>query len=228
MTDHIRLVRCSRFAPTLLSALVLTACNDSQIFGGSLPGSSSGGPTTPTENIAPSISGQPLTVAKVNQPYEFMPQASDADGDRLRFEIKGRPSWATFDPKTGKLYGVPPAGASGTEQQIQILVSDGLAKVALQPFELAVVDAQGTGIAELTWAPPTEYTDGTPLRGLAGYRVYYGRLPNALSETIVISDPAANTAVVRYLGVGTWYFAVTAYTSDGIESDRTQPVWKSI
>jgi hypothetical protein len=59
-------------------------------------------------NRAPVISGTPGTTAiMVGEPWEFTPGASDPDGDPLVFSITNRPSWATFDPQTGRLAGIP-------------------------------------------------------------------------------------------------------------------------
>ena len=39
--------------------------------------------------------------------YSFTPTAADADGTRLTFAIKNKPSWATFSTTTGALTGTP-------------------------------------------------------------------------------------------------------------------------
>ncbi len=187
-----------------------------------------GGVTDPESNRAPTISGQPPTTIKVNQTYDFQPYASDPDGDTLRFEIQGRPSWATFNPNSGRLYGTPPVAATGTVADIEIRVTDGLATTALAPFSIAVSEDSGDGVAELSWTAPTQNTDGTPLQDLAGFNVYYGRLPNALSTKLSIANPNARGTLIGQLTGGTWYFAVSTFTASGIESARTNPVWKSI
>ena len=52
-------------------------------------------------NNAPKISGTPGTVVLQDEFYEFLPQASDADGDALEFSISRKPAWAKFDPTSG-------------------------------------------------------------------------------------------------------------------------------
>jgi len=218
-------------AVILIAAISLTACGGGS-SGGSDPAPSTPTPPTttppPSANRAPTISGSPATSAKVDQPYEFTPQASDADGDALRFEITGRPSWATFDPNTGRLYGTPPAGATGTSGDIVLSVTDGQARASLPAFTISVTASIGTGSAQLSWSKPTSNTDGTPLTDLAGYRIYYGRLPDAPSEKLEVANPGTTSATIDGLASGTWYFSIASYTTSGVESERTRPVWTSI
>lgn len=78
-----------------------------------------------------------------------------------------------------------------------------------------------TGTATLDWTPPTENSDGTALTNLAGYTVYYGTSPDALTESIKVTNPGLTAYTVSNLTSGTWYFAVTAYSTAGVESSRT-------
>lgn len=84
------------------------------------------------------------------------------------------------------------------------------------------------GDATLTWVAPTQRTDGSALTNLAGFKVYYGTDPAALTTTVDIADPLLTQHVITALTPATWYFAMTAYDADGLESDRTQTVSKVI
>jgi len=76
-----------------------------------------------------------------------------------------------------------------------------------------------TAMASLSWVPPTQNRDGSQLTNLAGYNVYYGTDPSALTQTIQVSNAGALGYVVTGLATHTtWYFAVTSYTSSGEES----------
>ena len=44
-----------------------------------------------------------------------------------------------------------------------------------------------TGTATLSWVPPTENTDGTPVTTLTGYHIYYGTSEGALTQSIAAS-----------------------------------------
>jgi hypothetical protein len=78
--------------------------------------------------------------------------------------------------------------------------------------------ASATGSATLSWSAPTANADGSPLAGLAGYRIYYGVDPGRLDHRMEIPDRTATTATVNGLSPGKWYFAVTAVGDDGAES----------
>jgi hypothetical protein len=78
-----------------------------------------------------------------------------------------------------------------------------------------------TGVATLDWTPPTENSDGSALTNLAGYTVYYGTSPDKLTESVKVSNPGLSAYTLSNLTSGTWYFAVTSYSSAGVESIRS-------
>lgn len=92
----------------------------------------------------------------------------------------------------------------------------------------APAPSKGTGAATLRWAAPTQTTDGQSLSDLAGYRIYYGQATFRLDRTVTLYDPAATMTVVKNLGSGTWFFAVSAFTRDGTESVMSNVVSKYI
>jgi hypothetical protein len=75
--------------------------------------------------------------------------------------------------------------------------------------------------AIVSWTPPVQRTDGSSLNDLAGYRVYYGKALNSLTRIIDIRNPGQTSQFIDNLDSGTWYFAVTAYTQDGLESEMS-------
>lgn len=84
------------------------------------------------------------------------------------------------------------------------------------------------GSATLSWSAPTARTDGSPLTNLAGYRIYYGRMSGIYDYQIGISNPGILDYVVENLASGNWYFALAAYDSQGLESDRSNEVSRNI
>jgi len=84
------------------------------------------------------------------------------------------------------------------------------------------------GVATLDWMPPTENNDGSALTNLAGYTVYYGTDRSNLSQSVKVSNPGLASYTVTGLTSGTWYFAVTSYSADGVESTRTSTVSTTI
>jgi Fibronectin type III domain len=85
-----------------------------------------------------------------------------------------------------------------------------------------------TGSAVLNWNPVTEDTSGNPLEGLAGYKIHYGTSVDAMDTLEVLNDPSQTTYIVYGLSPGTWYFAASAYTTDGTESALSDVASKTI
>ena len=84
------------------------------------------------------------------------------------------------------------------------------------------------GAATLSWEAPTTNTNGSALTDLAGYRIYYGLSRSDLNETVGVNTTGMQTYVIENLGPGTWYFAIKAVTSSGLESALSEIVSKTI
>ena len=76
----------------------------------------------------------------------------------------------------------------------------------------------GTGVASLVWSAPTTNADGSPLVDLQGYNVYLGDSTGTLTRVASVG-PNETNYLVSGLAPGTHYFAVSAYGSNGAESD---------
>jgi len=87
---------------------------------------------------------------------------------------------------------------------------------------------KGSGTAMLSWQAPTTNTDGAALTDLAGYRIYYGMNADDLTQTVQLTSVGLQTYVIDDLGLGTWYFAIKAVTSTGVESALSDVVSKTI
>ena len=169
-------------------------------------------------NRAPKISGNPPNVATAGVAYNFRPTATDADGDSLSFNISNKPSWASFDRKTGILKGTPSNSHFGVFKNITISVSDGQSTTQLPGFSITVTPVSN-GTATLTWDAPTQRTDNTVLTDLAGYEIHFGQSPRSYSNRITVKNPGITTYMVDNLSSGTWYFAVSAFDSSGQKSN---------
>lgn len=80
------------------------------------------------------------------------------------------------------------------------------------------------------WEIPTENEDGTPLLDLAGFKLYQSA-ETGVYTTIPVSDidnPGIATYVLEGVNEGLWYFVVTAYNVNGLESDHSNEVAKTI
>ena len=166
---------------------------------------------------------------QAGQPYSFTPNASDPDGDTLTFSVQNKPSWASFSASSGQLSGTPGNTQVASSSNIVISVNDGQTSQALAPFSITVTAGpSSTGSASLSWTAPTSNTDGSPVTNLAGYKIDYGTSPGALTQTATLSDPAATAYAVQGLASGTWYFAISAFTSGGGASALSSVVSKTV
>jgi hypothetical protein len=200
------------------------AASDSRSSNPPSPGSSA--PKT-GPNRAPTISGTPPRAIAAGTSYSFTPFSGDVDGDLLTFAITGKPQWATFDAVTGNLGGTPTAADVGTTANIAITVSDGTATVSLAAFQIRVL-AFGEGSALLSWMPPTDNLDGTPLMDLAGYRIYWGTSAGDYPNSVTLTNPGVTSYVVDNLAPANWYFVMTAVSAKGIESSRSNMMTRNV
>jgi Putative Ig domain len=184
-------------------------------------------PPSPDVNAAPQISGSPAHEVVVGQAFNFTPHASDADGDSLSFSIASKPSWASFEASTGRLFGTPDSADTGSHEDIQITVSDGEHTRALAQFAINVVE-QTDGSATLAWEPPTLNTDGSALTNLKGYKIHYGTSAGAYDHFVSVNNAGLSSYVIENLAPGTYFFAVSAINTAGAESDVSGEASKTI
>ena len=92
---------------------------------------------------------------------------------------------------------------------------------------VAASAAAATGEATLSWSAPTSNTNGTAV-SLSGYHLYYGNSASSLTNSIAISGANNTSYEISGLTAGTWYFAVAADTSDGVESAQSAVGSKTI
>lgn len=181
----------------------------------------------PQTNLPPVISGTPPTSINAGQAYNFQPSASDPNGSTLVFSISNMPAWASFNTSTGRLYGTPGSADVGTYSAIIIRVSDGTTTVALAAFTITVTQV-ANGTATISWVPPTQNTDGSPLTDLGGYRIYYGTSQTNLAQMVELDNPGLTSYVVQNLSPATWYFTMRAFRTNGTESEPSNIASKTI
>ena len=178
-------------------------------------------------NSAPTISGNPPPAVLVSEFYDFVPSASDPDGDSLTFTITNKPNWANFDSTTGRMSGQPTLGSVGTIADIVITVSDGKASRSLRAFSVTVSQA-ALGNVTLSWVAPTQNADGSPLTDLAGYKIFHGTSSGNYDHEIHIDNPGMTTYVVDNLVPDTYFFAAKSFNASGVESDWSGEAVRSV
>lgn len=222
--------RRARIIAVTAMAMALAACNEDDGTAAA-PATAAGSTTTAATNSntttpsgttsssqAPTITGVPATAIAVSQAYAFKPTAVDPNGDALTFRIQNKPAWATFSSADGRLQGTPTIADVGTHSGIVISVTDGTNTRALATFAINVTQI-ATGTATVSWLAPTLNEDGSALTNLAGYRIYYGTSQANMTQFVTIDSVGVLTHMVDNLSPATWYFAVKAFTTNGVESD---------
>jgi hypothetical protein len=210
-----------RMTALIVIALVLGGCWGS--------GSATNGATTSASPASLTLQGSPPASVAAGSNYSFQPTVS-LSIDVVTFKIAQKPKWARFDSSTGALSGTPTKSNIGKTENITIIATNGSSSASIGPFAIAVDAPTGsaTGSATLSWAAPTENTNGTALTNLAGYLIHYGTSATDLTQEIDVPDTTSTTYVVSGLAPGTYYFSITAYSFMGSESANSDAASKSI
>jgi serine protease len=86
----------------------------------------------------------------------------------------------------------------------------------------------GNGSASVSWVKPTRNADGSTLTNLAGFKVVFGNSASSLSQSKAVNNASATSTSIAALASGTWYFAVRAVNSNGVESANSAVASKTI
>lgn len=117
--------------------------------------------------------------------------------------------WSSAEVKTCQA-GDGWSGAKATSGSVKVTIT------AVVKFSL-VCSAQG--VNKLSWSPPTTRADGTLLTNLAGYKIYRGTEQSVLPLAVTINNPGTVSYDHAGLAAGTYWYAMTAFDSAGLESD---------
>jgi large repetitive protein len=118
---------------------------------------------------APLISGTPPTLVDVETTYQYIPNASEADGRVLSYDVTNKPDWATFATNTGELSGTPQVSDIGTTAEIEIGVSNGTKRATIGPFRIKINPKPHKDPGPPV-APPT--ISGTPAATVSAGQAY--------------------------------------------------------
>jgi len=102
------------------------------------------------------------------------------------------------------------------------------ATVTINGNAAAASAARPNGAILVSWARPTLDAHGATLTNLAGYKIHYGNSLGAMNRIIAVNSAGSLEYEIGNLPAGTWYFAVSAYTSDDVESELSSVVSGSI
>ena len=201
----------------MLFMLALTGC------GGGSGGSTAAGDTMGSIPVSLSIT-QPTSAGQMETPDESVALAGTARSSSGIVSVE----WTNDRGGQGS--------ASGTDSwtidniqlelgdnEISVTATDGAGATASRSI-VVKRETNGTGSVTLSWEAPTQRADGSPLTNLAGYYIHYGRMSGVYDYEIKIDNPGITTYVVEGLTPGTWYFVLSSYDTDGIESDYSEEI----
>lgn len=134
----------------------------------------------------------------------------------------GSLSWDDGDIAAKSFFVPVPTSSAGTSFNISLISASGASLGDSIDGQVVVRDTRA-GSVQLSWTAPSQYTDGSDLSDLAGYYVY-ADTPGVPGRLIQVSDPTATSVTVKGLQAGVWYFALMAYTAEGLQSDVTNPI----
>lgn len=90
----------------------------------------------------------------------------------------------------------------------------------------ASMNTGASSSTNLSWSAPSTRADGSylPIAELAGYRVYMGTSDNDLKPLVDLNDETMTNYTISDLPAGSYYFCVSAYDMNGLESGPSQIV----
>jgi hypothetical protein len=208
----------ARYALILLAALSLCACNFE---------SDSDKPATGAQGIGLTITS-PITTSAMDTTDAAVDLAGSANSTNGILQV----TWANNRGDEGVADGTDSWVISGVdlalgENTITVTAEDIAGDTTSKSLTVNRESGE-SGSATLSWTPPTSRVDGSALMNLAGYRIYYGRMPGIYDYEIDVDSAGSSTYVVEDLVSGDWFFAVAAYDADGLESERSNEVLREI
>ena len=167
-------------------ATLLTACG-----GGGSEASAPG--ANGSEQQPPSLYVPEPGTARVGELYTLQLSASDVNGDTLTYSVEGKPSWASFDEKSGRLSGRPGNSDAGRSNNVRFGVSDGSSLTESDPVEIVVEPVEETPPPEPNRAPSISGSPATTVTAGEQYRFQ----PQA-------SDPDGDSLVFSIVNLPSW------------------------
>jgi|HubBroStandDraft_5_1064220.scaffolds.fasta_scaffold20986_3 hypothetical protein len=115
---------------------------------------------------------------------------------------------------TGTTSSTPPQTVADTGSGTSTSTTGGSSSTTAPPTSTPT----SSTVVTLGWVAPTQNSNGTPITGLAGYKIHYGTASQDYTQVVSISNPSLSRYVLDSLSSGTYYFAITAYNTQGVES----------
>lgn len=146
-------------------------------------------------------------------------------------QTAGSVSWADGDSTPRQV--VVPVASAANGKHFMFALTSLVGQVVFGFPAVATVGVNGSagasnGAVTLSWAAPTENTDGSALTNLAGYDIYYGANASSMDQKISIATVGMQSYVISDLPSGTWYFRIVAVNALGLQSAPSSTVSTTI
>jgi hypothetical protein len=126
-------------------------------------------------------------------------------------------------------FSIPMIPNAAAGQTFSLAISSASGATFGNPIEATIsIRQSAAGEVSLSWAAPTQNTDGSLLTDLAGYYIYYGAGGGQAMQILQLSGPGATSVILPGLSQGIWYFAAMAYNSSGATSGMSSIVSATI
>jgi hypothetical protein len=181
-------------------------------------------------------SGAVITIYRVGSPqgtatvgYSTVNGTATAGADFV--QTSGQVSWADGDSTPRQV--VVPVSNAANGKHFMFALTSLVGQVVFGSPAVATVGVNGiaaasSGAVTLSWAAPTENTDGSALTNLAGYDIYYGASAASMDQKITIATVGMESYVISDLPSGTWYFRIVAVNALGLQSAPSSTVSTTI
>ena len=90
-------------------------------------------------NLSLSVSGQPITIIRADEPYLFTPFVTNPENGLLTFTATNLPDWLALDSVNGQISGIPDSSDIAVYSDILLTVRDDAKSVSLAPFNIEVL-----------------------------------------------------------------------------------------
>lgn len=211
----------AQYACVMMFVLVLSAC------GGGSGGGVVAGKTVNSVPVNLKIT-QPTSAGQMETPDQSVSLAGTAGSSTGIVSVE----WDNDRGGQGSASGTDSWTIDNIELElgdnvISVTATDGSGEIASRTI-VVKRESEDTGSVTLSWQAPTTREDGSPLTNLAGYYIHYGRMSGQYDYEIKIANPGVTTYVVENLAPGVWYFVLSSYDSDGIESEYSNEISREV
>ena len=147
-------------------------------------------------NTPPAISSVPPTTAVANESYTYAIEASDLEGDPLKFSLLTFPEGMTINANTGEIQWTT---SSSGQEPVEILVSDAQGGQVVQGYTIVVAATAANQAPSITSTPLFTAANGEPYE----YQVTASD-PENDNLTFSLIDPPAGMTIGATTGLIQW------------------------